>query len=264
MNYDNHVDFIRDSFRQRKETNPSYSLRAFSRDLNMAPSTLSQVLSHKKGLSQESSLRIACSLNLTKEETEWFVTSVNAKHGRSSKVKELYQKKLNSIRANQNYNEVSLEYFTVISKWYHYAILELTHIESFIYDSSWIADALSIELSEAEEGIKRLLKLELAEEVDGTLIDTFHNLATTNDIPSISLKNFNSSLMQKAQQALTSQPVAEREISSNIIAIAKSDLPELKERIRVFRRNIDNNLSANKDSVYCLSIQLFGLLKEDL
>ena len=114
--------------------------------------------------------------------------------------------------------------------------------------------------------IERLKKLGLLSVKKGKFLDTFKFLATGNDTPSTALKKFNSQLMRMAIDALYEQDVLAREISSNIFSINKADLPLFKERMRTFREDMEvlASKAQEKDSIYCLSMQLFNLEKVEL
>lgn len=239
-------------------------MRAYARDLGVSSARLSQVLSRKHGLSTEAASEVAKKLKLTTDETKWFVESVGALHSRNKNAKDEYSQKIQEYkRTAKKFSEIHLEYFKVIADWYHFAILELTYLEDFQNDEDWMATKLGISIDEVTDAIARLKHLDLVVEEDGKLKDVFKFLATPNDVPSASLKKFNSQLMKKAMEALYEQDVMNREISSNIFSIRKEKVPEFKEKLRVFRRDMENEASQikGKDAVYCLSMQFYELTR---
>lgn len=82
-----HVQILKNALGQRQKKNARYSLREFARNLGVSPTTLSQVFSQKKGLSEKTALSIAEKLNLELNEKEKFLLSVRSAHSRNSKVK---------------------------------------------------------------------------------------------------------------------------------------------------------------------------------
>lgn len=222
------------------------------------------MLGRKHGLSIEAAQALASKLRLSGEETKWFVESVGALHSRDKKAKDEYTQKIQEYkRTAKKFSEIHLEYFKVISDWYHFAILELTYLDNFQNDHEWMARRLDISALEVSDAIARLKNLDLVVEEDGKLKDVFKFLATPNDVPSASLKKFHQQLMKKAMEALYEQDVLNREISSNIFSIRKEKLPEFKEKIRVFRRDMESEASQikGKDAVYCLSMQFYELTR---
>jgi len=267
MHYGTYHDLLTEEFERRKQLNSAYSLRAYARDLEISAPRLSQVLRNKQGLSVMAAKQIAKKLKLSDETKEWFCTSVGALHDRNFKQRSEFEKKIKRYKKEAKVNsELSLEYFKVIADWYHFAILELTYLKDFQNNNAWIANILGIKSDEVAAAITRMKLLDLLREKDGRLIDTFKFLATPDDVPSISLKMFNTQLIKKAMEAIHEQDVLEREMSSNIFAVNKDRLPELKEKLKHFRREFqqDADHGGNKNAVYCLGLQFYELTKRNL
>src|SRR5688572_17118598 len=88
------------------------------------------------------------------------------------------------LQKGVSYKILQTDAFRVISDWYHYTILELTFVEGFRNDPTWIANKLGITQFEAKEAIARLKRLELLEEISGKLVKTDTHLASSNGVPS--------------------------------------------------------------------------------
>jgi uncharacterized protein (TIGR02147 family) len=264
MNHGTYHDLLREEFDRRRQVNSAYSLRAFARDLGISAPRLSQVLSRKQGLSIEAARALSKKLRISESERDWFCDSVGALHARSRSQRSRHEEKFQQYRQlAQAYSELQLEYFKVISDWYHFAILELTHLSDFKSDPDWIAERLGISPLEASEAIARMKGLELLGEENGRLVDRFRSLQTENDVPSSALKKFHSQLIQKALSAMYEQDVQEREISSSILSIRRDRLPEFKQKIRKFMRefNSEPEESQGKDAVFCLSLQFHEITR---
>ena len=70
-----HIHLIREQLSKRQKANPSYSLRAFARDLGMDPSTLSAILKGKRAFPVKSCEQISQALNLSPMEKQYFFES---------------------------------------------------------------------------------------------------------------------------------------------------------------------------------------------
>lgn len=262
MQYTSYHDLLSDELQRRSALNKSYSLRAFARDLGLPASRLSLVLNKKQGLSLDVAESVASKLKLDDGKAAWFCSSVGELHSRSDAERKKFKKQLSSIKHEARLqSEMLLEYFKVISDWYHFAILEMTYLERFKYDPAWIAQELDIMEVEVEQAIGRLIDLGLAEVKNGRLIDTFKFLATPSDVPSEALKKFNNQIMEKALTAQREQSIEKREFSANIFALDSSQLPILKEKLRDLRREFvfEASKARKKDAVYCLGMQFFDL-----
>jgi plasmid maintenance system antidote protein VapI len=66
---------LTNAFEEKRSRNPSYSLRAFSRDLEISVSHLSAIMNGQKKLSTQQAGKIAIKLQLAPEEFIELVTS---------------------------------------------------------------------------------------------------------------------------------------------------------------------------------------------
>jgi uncharacterized protein (TIGR02147 family) len=250
---------LTEELESRQKRNPSYSLRAFARDLDLQPSNASEIIRGLSGLSPQSGAEIAKKLGLSEEETHWFLTSIEAFHGRGFR-KEKAKAKLESILAQNGFDDLSLERFKIISDWYHFALLELTDTKDFSSDPAWIAQRLNISETEACEAIERLIQFGLLEQKrDGTLKQT-KSTSVAGGIPSREIRKHHSQILHKAEEALTQVEIDARDFSAITMAIPQSMLPEAGKLIRDFRRKLHRILTTSaepKDRVYILGIQLF-------
>ncbi len=260
-----YLKILKDELETRFQRNRLYSLRAFSRDLGISPSRLSDALSGRSGFSREAALQVAKRLGFGPDEQDYFATLAEARHSRSVRQREAASAKLESISqahaVDQEYRQVQLDSFKVISDWHHFAILELTALSDFDSSSNWIAKRLGIHIFEVDQAVERLIRLKLLSKRNGTLSATDAKSATPSGVASEAIRNFHRQILEKAALQLQNQPVESREYSTNVLAIDRRKLPEAKSALKTFRRRFCRDLgeSQEKDSVYCLSIQLFEL-----
>lgn len=262
----NYKSILSSELANRKIINSSYSLRAFARDLKIPSSVLCSVLNGKKGLSPSRAKELALALRLPEEVSDIFVKSAGANHSRSKKERESFSAQIEKIKSKtKKFNEISMEYFRVISDWYHFAILELTYIESFKPDYKWVAKTLGITNQEVSDAVSRLIKLELLTIENGVWIDRFKFLVTPDDVPCDSLKKYHAQLMQKGVKAVYEQDIHQREYGTHVVAIDHAQIPELKQTIRKFRIDFERlaSKSESKSSVYCMSVQFFNLIQNE-
>lgn len=90
-------EFVSAILRRRQNRNAAYSLRAFARDLEIAPAHLSQVLNGKRRLSPDLASRLASKLSLNIRQTEyvWLLTQYEAKS--FSTLKDVLKSRLSEI-----------------------------------------------------------------------------------------------------------------------------------------------------------------------
>lgn len=254
-------EILRSAYSQRASRNPSYSLRAFARDLGISSSRLSEVLSGRDGLSSEVARRIAVALGLSGEEMRHFCDLSEARHARSRIKREQAQARLceRSLR-NPSYR-LDADSFRLISDWYHFAILELTLTRGFQSDPAWIAEALGIPELLAREAVSRLLRTGLLTERDGRLVASDDFTDTSSEIPSEAIRRFHQQILEKAIDAIHLQSLEERELGAMVLAIRRDRIPEAKEWVRKVQKEFAARFGEDveRDEVYVLSTQLFSL-----
>lgn len=261
---DNYRRYFTETFESRSMRNPSYSLRAFARDLDIGTSTLTEVLQGKYGLSKGRIEKVAKALQLSSDQTEHFSDLIARDHGRSEKDREEAALRI-QLRLRHSIQTITLDGFKVISDWYHLALLELISLPSFKNDTEWMAKRLGLPELTIVEAIDRLERLELIEKTKTGILLTDDFTSIGNNTPSQAIRKFHSQILQKALTALEAQSVDERENSSTVFAINQEDLPEAKKKLLKFRREFSGLLSKNpnKNNVYCLSIQFFSLIQSE-
>lgn len=238
------------SLKQRQ--NPHYSLRAFSRDLGLHPSTLAQILKGKRALPLRSSADVAKRLRLGPKEKTLFFES-------------LYQTKTNiddiKIREDDNRYMLDDSYYKAIAEWEHYAVVTLFDVDGFEASASEIANRLNIKENRAEVVLNNLVTCGLIKhDKNGKLIKAHPKLRTTEDITSQALKASHLETLELGKSKLEEVEVELRDYSSVTIAMDLEKLPEVKTIIREFRQKVLSLLKdGNKTDVYQMAIQLYPL-----
>jgi uncharacterized protein (TIGR02147 family) len=263
--YTNYKHYLKDVLEQRLHARRRYSLRAFARDLGMNPARLSCVLNDKKGLSAEAALNIGQKLGLSPDECDHFCSLIQYQHGRTAAVRRLAEQRIQRQRAGNDFFELSRDTFNIIADWYHFAILELIGTTGFTYDAPWIARRLGISPHEASQAVERLQRLGYVAETERGLERCSFQVRTTADVPSEAIRKHHKQVLAKAADALESQPVDVRDVSTIMMAVDEKRLPEAKKMIERFRRELSAFLEsgASKDEVYSLAIQLFRLSEKN-
>lgn len=240
---------LQDKLLQRCRDNPRYSLRAFAKSLQVSPSALSAMINGKRPITDKMTRKLGLELGLKLEQLDQFLS-----HSQSSTPTPTYQ-------------QLTLDTYTFISDWYHYAILELTRLKHFESDPAWISQTLGISRSETNAAIERLIRLGLlAIDKKGRMIDTSENGLATNingDLTSIAAKKLQKQILEKSIKALEEVPVEDRNHTSMTMAIHPQDLHEATEKIKIFRRELCQYFERRPKptQIYQLSISLFPVTK---
>ncbi|MCM2276927.1 MAG: TIGR02147 family protein [Oligoflexia bacterium] len=246
-------------YEEARAKNPAFSLRAFSRRLEVSPSTLTRVLSGQRRVSRPLAERLCRKLCLDPQERSELMGSFPSR------------RPARRAHANGGKDDVSLlqltaDQFRIISEWHHFAILSLMRTRDFKSVPGWIANRLGISVREAEAALERLERLEMIRRgSNGKWVRTRSRFRTTDDVLDLSLQKAHRQDLELAAEALATVPVELRDFSSITMPAHPRLLPRAKELIR----KCQNDLSALLESepgteVYQLYVQLFPLTKVQL
>jgi uncharacterized protein (TIGR02147 family) len=254
------ISKINSEFDRRKAINPRYSLRAYAKSLNLDVSVLSRILANKSPISPKILTKIAVPLAITPEEFRKIEDEIlqskksrrAAPHAETSAIQQL-----------------QVEEFKIIQDWYNYVILELTNIKDFEPSAEWISKKLSISEAEAQLALERLVKLNLLVQTDDgqfTASGSFTSGIQEN-FTTVAMRMRQKQVLQRASDAIDLIEFSERDQSAVTIAMDTALIPEVKDKIKKFRRSLANYIfkkSKNKNRVYEISISLFPWDNEEL
>lgn len=247
-------NLLQEALLEAKLRNPSYSIRAFARRLNMSPAAVSEILNGKRRVSYKIVKRIIERLALDPD--------------KSNQITSLFQQtKLNKKNTThqttftRTYTEIGADQFKTISEWYHYALLSLGEIKGFKEDPKWIAKRLNITIPEATNALERLERLGLLKRTrSGKLKATGQSFSTPDNVANVALRLAHNTNLEMARKSLEKDSVEERDFTSMTMAIDPKKLPEAKKMVRAFYDQMSDFLeSGAKKEVYKVCFQLFPL-----
>jgi uncharacterized protein (TIGR02147 family) len=161
----------------------------------------------------------------------------------------------------QDYQDFSVDHFTVMTDWYHYAIYELVTVKDFVFKNEWIAKRLNITPKEAGLAVERLIRVGLLKIDEKGTIRQSTPFATTVNYPFTTefLRQHQKQLLGLSTQALDSVPLELRDHSATVFAINTEGIPAAKALIKKFRRKLCAQLQKNseRDAVYQVQISFF-------
>lgn len=248
-----YIEKLKESLSEKQRSNPSYSLRAFARFLDIHGSTLSQVLNSKRGLPLKRAKDVVDKLDLSPKERTLFMESF--------------------FRSKTDIDEIGIDkldkrfildesYFKVIAEWEHYAALELFKLEGFNFSLVNVSHKLEIEPIRAEVVINNLINCNLIMKENGEYKKVYSDVKTTEDITSSALRKSHKETLHMGLNKLEEIEVELRDFSSTTVAVDLEKIPEAKTIIREFRQKMTALLrDGKKTDVYQLAIQFYPLTK---
>lgn len=239
--------WLQRQFTERCKRNPRYSLRAFAKSLSVEASSLSQILSGKRPISKKNMQALCEKLGASPQDLFSFGLSQSGPTDFDV------------------YNQISIDSFSIISDWYHFAILELTFISGFKSDPKWIARKLSITVEEVKSAIERMKRLGLLLEENGSLVKSAKFMTNQSSVnTSLAHKQLQRQIIEKALLAIDECPGELKDITSMTMAIDVSNLEKAKKLTQKYRRELCALLEEGEQTVvYNLGIQLYPISRNE-
>ena len=257
--YKNYKEWLKAELNSRQKINPSFSLTAFAKKLNMSQSYLSLILEGQRPLTEKAAKKISQGLKLSQKEETYLVLILKAQNESSlTRKKELELKRQQFLHTN-SIQKLDLVSFDLISGWEHSAILEALETKSAL-SSKDISTKFGLKEQECKKALERLLELKLAKKTkQGYKKIQNETLEIGNEILSKGLRNFHGQILEKGKTALEA-PVDQRHFIGSTLKINKDELPAIKNKINQFVRDLVLEFGKG-DHVYQFSSQLFSLEK---
>lgn len=264
--YSDYRHFLSDFFTAKKTANPGYSHRVFAKQAGLSsPSHLLMIMKGERNLSIKTIEKFAEGLHLSSKEKKYFEVLVLFTQTNDLQMKAKYFGEIIALKmSTRNLHQLEKEKFDFLSKWYVVAVYVLVELKGFKPDPQWIAKRLGgrISAAQANEALANLLGLGLLKpDPERGYKQTSGAITVPDDTRSIAVFNYHQSMIRLATEALRTTPQALREMNGVTITIPIEKLPELKEKIRTFRKEINQLTSSyeNPGEVFQLNIQLFPL-----
>lgn len=239
--------YLGEELARRISVNPRYSLRAFARALKIQSSYLSKILRGERRVTPKFVARVTPLLSLGPEISQYY--------------QQLARRREPAVTPQTQFQMLSMDFFAAIANWYHYALLELIQLPGFRNDAEWMGATLNLSPDLIYPALDRLKRLKLIDERDGRLhcVGNFTNAVDPLTI-SRAQQNLQKEILTQAIGAMETIPPAERDQSSLTMACPSALLPQVKERIKKFRRELGSFVEGSgiaSDRVYHFSVSLY-------
>ena len=264
--YLNYRQFLQDLYLSKKKDNASYSYRVFVNKGELgSPSHLKMVIDGSRNLTLNTIPKYLKAIGFKKKvESQFFELLVHYNQESNADQKIKYFNDIMALKRKQGLSLLEKHQFDLLAHWFHVAIYVLIDLNDFRNDVDWISERLRKKVSAKQitDAIESLEALGLIQkdEVKGYR-QTSGALSTADDLQHLSVYRYHKDMIELALDSLTNDSSEVREFNGVTLKISKEKLPLLKEKIRTFRREI-NELTSNMDGldqVYQLNVQLFPL-----
>lgn len=264
--YLNYRQFLQDFYLSKKKASPSYSYRVFVNKGDLgSPSHLKMVIDGSRNLTLNTIPKYINALGFKKKvESQFFELLVLYNQETNSDQKIHYFNEIMALKRKKGLSLLEKHQFDLLAQWFHVAIYVLVGLDSFKNDPEWLAEKLrkKVNSKQTQDALDSLEALKLIEkdEIKGYK-QTSGALSTADDLRHLSVYRYHKDMIELSINSLENDASEVREFNGVTLSISKDKLPLLKEKIRAFRKEI-NELTSNipgADEVYQLNVQLFPL-----
>jgi uncharacterized protein (TIGR02147 family) len=261
--FKNPQDYLQFEYDLRRARRPSYSMRAFARDLQMSPSGLNDFMKSRVGMSEARVHSISAQLKWSPERVQHFQDLLRSKFDKDRGVRAAALARVKA-RLKQGSAALTVDEFKTISEWHHLVILELCEIRDHI-EARQIATELDISPDQASQALRRLIKLKLIAAGKRGYKPTEINTHFGDDAPSEAIRFFHSQLLERAQKALQITPIEDRDGQSMVFSVSRKDVAKMSAEIRHAISNIVNRYAqtTETDCIQALTFQVFPVWSEE-
>ncbi len=265
--YLDYREFLKDYYQQKKNANPSFSLRVFSDKIGFkAKDFISRIMNGEKNLSIQSIPKVAKGLKLGKHETSFFMGLVKFNQARSMDERntafEEMQEVLKVIRFAEKQYLLGHCQYLIFSHWRHLTIRSLIGMFGFNGDYKTLAKQVSpkITVTEAKESVQLLEEsMLIKKDAEGNYKLTDSAITTGDRTSRLALRGFHQHCLKLGADSIDREPPDSRHISGLTLGISKESYHRIVERVNAFRKEIA--LIAEEDSdadkVYQMQFLLF-------
>ncbi len=268
-NYLDYREYLRDFFEYKKDMRPDYSHRMFMHKAGLkSPSHLKSVMAGERNLTNRSIPKYIKAIGFEKKkEIKLFELLVAYNQCKDAEEKvEVFRQILN-LKSKRGLTSMEESQFRFLSEWHYVAIYVLVDLVDFNPDPEWIASKLRKKVStkQIETALEGLESLQLIKkDIKRGYVQTGGALSSPDEVRHTAVHEYHKTMLNLASQSLLEDELSSREFNGVTLPIPRDKLPALKEKIRQFRKEINQLASnlENPDEVYQLNIQLFPLTED--
>lgn len=267
FHYLDYRQFLRDWYREAKNSRASFSLRAFSKRAGFgSPNFLKLVMDGDRNLTEESLSKFMIGLTLNKQEQEFFRNLVFFNQARDHVKRDYYYQRLLQSRKFSELKPIAKEKYDFYRAWYHPVIRELLISPSFDGTPESIVKQLLplLSLTQVERSIDLLSTLGFIEpDGKGKWRQKTPLVSTGLESEALMLLNYHQNLLDLIKALLPRISPDRRDVSALTLGISRDKLPELKRKIQAFRKEILKMVSTEStpEEVVILAIQFLPVTK---
>jgi len=264
--YTDYRKYLGDFYEFKKQSTRGYSFRMFSKVAGFSsPNYLKLVIEGQRNISADGTEKFIKALRLDGPMEDYFRALVRMNQAKADSDKEHWFAELKKLTPHAKKRLLGAEEHQYLSNWLYPVLREMIAFGDFSDDPYWLARRLNAQVSVAEvsAALQFLLKEGFIEKTpEGRYVAKDNMVVTSDEIKSLSIRNYHRQMLAQAEATLESLAMAEREFGALTMALPETAIEELKYRLKAFRQETHKwamQAAANAESevVIQLNFQMY-------
>lgn len=268
--FDDPISLLNSYVEHRKQMGQIFSYRWFSQRAGFkSPNYLHLILNRKRKLNVSTSEKICEAFKWSQSQRDYFMALCEFKLSRTAKNKQQCAQRLLGLRLNQHKKQLKLSSKGIESLYaspLNVIIRELC-VAGIKNDPNSIQDLLLFDANvrDIKKSIQQLLSAQLIKEDQGLLVSNKAFVSTGDEVTSELVKKYHEAMMNLAVKSMYEQPREQRDLSTVTLHLPKERMPELKNILQRFRKEIlalETEQKSSNSQLIQVGFQIFPLTKE--
>lgn len=268
FSYIDYRSFLKHYYEEQKKNSVFFSYRYFAQKAGInSPNFLKQVIESKRNLTTLTVDKFIRALKLNEKEAQFFRHLVLFNQAKSVQDKQLHYTVMLSLMHTVKEHRLTVLQHEYYNHWFVPVVRELVSLHNFNGDYKKLAATVlpSISAREARFAVKLLNELGMIEPLpDGTFRQIAAAIVSDSSVARMAVRSFNREMLRKAEIALDTAPIGERQIYGVTAGVSKECYDVLAAEMAAFRDRVVSivNRDTSSDRVYQLHLQLFPLSRQ--
>jgi uncharacterized protein (TIGR02147 family) len=260
--------FLKNYYEGQKKNSRFFSYRYFAQKAGInSPNFLKQVIDSKRNLTALTIDKFIAALKLNEKEAQFFRHLVLFNQAKSVQEKQEHYAVMLSMMHTVKEQRLTAMQHEYYNHWFVPVIRELVSLRDFKGDYKSLAAAVMppVSIREARFAVKLLKSLGMIEQLsDGSYRQTAAAIVSDSSVARMAVRSFNREMLRKAEIALNSTPVEERQIYGVTVGVSRECYEVLSAEMAAFRDRVVAivNRDTGSDRVYQMNLQLFPLSRQ--
>ena len=253
-----HIEILKREFQKRVSKNNRFSLRAFSKIIDVHPSALSRVFNGKAELTSSGGVEIARRLKLSTDESRRFVSGILK--ARNERERERLGELLEAPYLKPLAKKLSASEYASVLTLPYFALLTLSKTFGFNSDPSKIAEQLNLSVETTKSMIEHALRHGLfSRNEQGALVNQEEHMMVVDTAETAHVRReLQAQVLAASESSLQSDSSERRCHYSMTMAIDSSKLEYARQCILDFMLSLADELEVgDRDQVATVAVSLF-------